>query len=189
VTLGDDLDRKVFDAVFGRKVIQNNFRATYFEFIVGELLGPDWRHFGLEWAGFDFLGPQGERLEVKQSAARQSWAAGKAGYAPPQFDIRERTGRWEGPKWIPGPGRQAHIYVFGWHPVTDEEQCDQRDPEQWEYYVARADQLPPQKGISLGPLRRLVEPVGAAQLRAQVDKVSQKLELADLPDADTPHPR
>jgi hypothetical protein len=92
-------------------------------------------------------------LEVKQSAALQTWTAPKKP-ATPTFDIRERTGYYEGAVWIPQIGRLAHIYVFAHHPIRDES-TDHRDPRQWRFYVIPTRELPPSKTIALSMVASL----------------------------------
>lgn len=59
------------------------WRGPLVEAQVAELLGAAWRYEGSNWGGWDFVGPHGHRLEVKQSAALQPWgparSAGQAG--------------------------------------------------------------------------------------------------------------
>jgi hypothetical protein len=53
----------------------------------------------------------GKRLEVKQSAARQTWAAPKRP-RPPRYGIPERTGYYEdGVKWTALPQRGAGLRI------------------------------------------------------------------------------
>ena len=119
---------KVADAAFGRPLITNVLRGHVVEAIVACALEPDWTWCSQDYASWDFEHPGGLRLEVKQSAARQSWATSDKPSAC-SFDIAERKGRWEGAVWIDEPGRAAHIYIFAHHPIAESE-ADHRDPEQ-----------------------------------------------------------
>ena len=114
------------------------------------------------------------RIQVKQSAARQSWHATLSPTPRPCFAIATKTGRWEGPAWIAEPGRNAEIFVLAWHPVADDT-ADHRDPAQWLFYVVPETALPAQKSISLPVLARLASPVAFADLRAQVAAVAAHL--------------
>jgi hypothetical protein len=126
---------------FSKRLIQNNFRAVIAEVIVGHALGADWKHCSADWYGWDFVHADGARLEVKQSARRQTWAAPIKKYVP-RFDVRARTGYWEdGVKWIPKAGRHADIYVFAYHPI-DDDSADHGDPLQWDFYVVAVAKLP-----------------------------------------------
>ncbi len=112
-------------------------------------LGSDWRLVGGDWAAWDLENKNEDRLEVKQSAARQSWNAPSSGISAPRFDIKKRKGYWKnGTTWVSQVGRFADIYVFAWHPITDDS-CDHRDPSQWMFYVVPTNQLPDQKSIGL----------------------------------------
>ena len=63
------------------------------------------------------------------------------------------------------PGRVADIYVFAWHPETDEKLVDQRNPNQWTFYVLRTEELPPQqKSIGLAGVEALTPLVRAQSL-------------------------
>lgn len=128
-----DIRAKASDLAYGRPLIENSYRGLIAEIIVGEALGPQWRLCSGDWGGWDLEHMTGCRLEVKQSAALQTWTAPKKP-APPTFDIREQTGYYEGAAWIPQIGRQAHIYVFAYHPIQDES-ADHRDPRQWCFYI------------------------------------------------------
>ena len=142
------------------------------------LLGPLWRATGADWGGWDFESDDGVRLEVKQSAAKQSWSQPKSSRG--SFDIAPRTGRYDGTVWVPGAGRAAHIYVMAWHGRADDG-CDQRDEAQWEYYAVTTRSLPAaQKSIGLAPLQRLAVPVAAHELERRVDEV-----VAELPSRPT----
>ena len=128
---------------------------------------PDWSWCAGDYSSFDFERNDGKRLEVKQSAARQSWAPPAHGRINPSFDIKERTGRWEGSVFINEPGRAADIYVFAFHPLLDEV-TDHREPGQWEFYPVLTVNLPATQRIGLGAVRRLTNAVGFAELKAKV---------------------
>lgn len=166
---------RLLTEMIGKPVMENTYRGAYSEAQVGVLLGDGWSSAGADWGSYDFLyGATGTRLEVKSSAARQTWK--QRGASVPTFDIAPRQGyyvdgaevnEWRGHEG--GAGRSADIYVFAWHPVYDES-CDQRDECQWEYFVAAADRLPPaQKTIRLSMLRPLCSEANAGTLRSVVD--------------------
>ena len=72
-------------------------------------------------------------VQVKQSAALPSGSNEKNPGKPQaiSFDIH------------PGKiGRQTHIYVFAWHPESDPDVADHRDPGQWRFCVMPEDELP-----------------------------------------------
>ena len=149
-----------------RPVMVNATRANYVEYQIAALLD-DWETVG-DWDGWD-LQRGDTRLEVKAAAARQAW--GQLGPSKGVFDIAPRDGHYRGNDWVVAPGRQAHIYVLAWHGEFDESICDQRDENQWNYYVIRSNDLPErQKTISLGRIRQLVEPTNAANLKDTVER-------------------
>ncbi len=172
-----DIERRVSEAVFGHRLITNVFRGHVVEAIVAEALEPDWTWSSQDHASCDFSRDDGVRLEVKQSAALQSWAVDPPKKICASFDIAPRKGYWEGLTWISEPGRRAHIYLFAFHKTIDET-ADHRDPSQWLFYVVRADDLPDARTISLGPLGRLAQPCGFAELHDQVAKVAEECGFA-----------
>jgi hypothetical protein len=149
-----------------RPIIINIRRAEYVEDQVGLALGSTWRYLGEPW---DFEDDAGRRVEVKASAARQTWKQTQPSKA--KFDIARRTGYWDKESvWVDHPGRNADVYVLAWHGRYDDG-ADQRDETQWEYYVVPARSLPNQKSIGLARVRRLAEPVSWDGLADAVDAV------------------
>lgn len=152
----DGIQRRLFDALLSKPLVSNTFRGMLVEAIVAEALEPQWRWCADGWGSFDFEGPNGMGLEVKQSAARQNWHDHDSKACVPRFDIAERTGYWdEKSKWFDAPGRAAAIYVFAHHPIFDAALADHRDPAQWDFYVVSAQALPAQRSIGLGGARML----------------------------------
>ncbi len=132
---------------YDQRVIANVRRSDYVESMVAVALGSGWQWEG-DWELWDLAcRSDGVRVEVKQSAAMQTWSLPDE-TPKPSFDIAPRQGD-EKPK------RHADIYVFAWHPLR-EESADHRCVEQWEFYVVAEKDLPAnQKTIRLGPLTRL----------------------------------
>lgn len=91
---------------------------------------------------------------MKQSAARQTWTSAESTPNKPSFDIRARSGRWEGAKWIEAEGRAADLYIFAYHPVATDD-ADHRNPCQWIFHVVRTDLLPATQRLSLKSARGL----------------------------------
>jgi hypothetical protein len=56
-----------------------------------------------------------------------------------------------------GAGRNADLFIFAWHPRTDEA-ADHRDPRQWLFHVVAEPLLPLGKSISLAGDRALTSP-------------------------------
>jgi hypothetical protein len=152
----DAIRDHVSRVAFGSPVVQNNLRALVVEAIIDCALSPTWRWVSKDWAGWDFEHSESRvRLEVKQSAARQTWRA-PPNPTSPRFDIRERSGYWDdGATWVDQAGRLAQIYIFAHHPVTDDT-ADHRDAMQWRFYVVTASALPSAVGsIGLSRLAAL----------------------------------
>ncbi|MCB9997888.1 MAG: hypothetical protein H6871_02835 [Methylobacteriaceae bacterium] len=181
--MSDELKREVFDRVakfaFGKPLIDNNFRGVVAEAIVGMTLPSGWRWCSESWGGWDFEHSDGTRLEVKQSAARQSWKAPSKGPSERRFDIAMRTGHWLGEVWVDAPGRKAQIYVFAFHPLLHEA-VDHRDPLQWEFYVVPAGQLPSSKSITIKRLRTFAKALLFLELGTAVENLRQRTESAPL---------
>jgi hypothetical protein len=158
--------------LFDQRLIQNQFRSAYIEAMIEPYLKPDgWRYVGDGWSGWDF--ERGEhpkdRLEVKQSAAQQTWSDARNIQTRGVFDIAARTGYFSesGTKYAAIPGRCAGIYVFAWNPIFGTD-TDHRDPNQWQFYVVSASALPEgQRTISLSKIKRLANPVKIAELAAR----------------------
>lgn len=165
----DEIRAKTCSVVFGEPIIENSYRGIVAEVIIGAALGADWKWCSGDWRGWDFEHSTGCRLEVKQSAARQTWPAPKKA-RPPVFDIRERTGYYEGADWTAKTGRHSHVYVFAYHPVIDDT-ADQRAPEQWRFHVVAATHLPAQKTISLAQVGLLSDGTRWGELSAAIEAV------------------
>ena len=159
-------------AIFGKPLVVNVWRALLVESLIDLALPGGWTWCAADYAGWDFQHADGTRLEVKQSAARQSWAAGVQSPVGPRFDNATRTGAWDGVTWLPAaePKRHADIYVLAYHPVMDNS-ADHRDPHQWTFHVVATVRLPATKSISLKAVRRLASPIGFADLAATVEGV------------------
>lgn len=144
--------------------MQNNLRGHWVEAMVCELLGDGWKHTGADWAAWDIESDDGLRVEVKQSARRQSWGESTSS---PRFSIQAARGHYpDGKAYLPNltGSRLADIYVFAWHDGED-----QRVVSQWEFYVVEAGRLPEgRKTIGLDAIRRLVNPVQADQLLNEI---------------------
>jgi hypothetical protein len=153
----NEIPMKVKARAFGKLVIQNDFRGIVAESIVEAALISTWKCCSGDWLGWDFQLPDGTRIEVKQSAARQTWTAPKHP-SPPTFDIRTRSGHYVGSEWHAEIGRHAHIYVFAYHPIVDTS-ANHLDPRQWLFYVVPAERLPPNKTIGLARVASLAPAV------------------------------
>ncbi|WP_172125283.1 hypothetical protein [Devosia sp. 919] len=155
------------DTIFGKPLVTNVYRSVIVEAIVATAL-PDWNWCSADYASCDFIHPDGTRLEVKQSAMRQTWVT-KAP-SKPSWDIAARTGFWEnGTDWTERAGRNADVYVLGLHDLVDDN-ADHRDPAQWQFFVLSEHRLPSTKRLGLATAMRLVQPVGCSDLAGAVRK-------------------
>jgi hypothetical protein len=152
---------------FGGPLISNTYRGLIAEIIVSEALGADWDMCSGDWRGWDFQHRDGCRLEVKQTAARQTWTASRAA-TKPKFDIRTRTGYFEGADWVADPRRFADIYLFAYHPIFNDT-ADHCDPRQWRFHVIMSNRLPPGKTISLSKIAPLSEQLAWENLGEAVE--------------------
>jgi len=163
-----DATTRLAQRLLGTPLIRNSIRGELVEEMVAVALEPEWALCGGDWGSCDLGQVDGPlRIQVKQSAARQSWHADASPPPRPTFSIATKTGRYEGATWIAEPGRNAEIFIFAWHPVADAT-ADHRDPDQWQFFVVPETALPAQKSISLSALARLVDPVPFANLSACV---------------------
>lgn len=165
---------------YDRPVMSNLIRPHYVEFMIGAALGSAWTVVSADWAGWDLEHAEGARIEVKQSAALQTWSGRpslNSRTTRGSFDVRRRTGYWTdgGARWLAYEGRSADLFVFAWHPVVEASGADQRDPWQWLFYVVPERELPLQKTIGLAAIGRRWKPVGFDDLAAAVDEAVRAL--------------
>ncbi|HVW55187.1 MAG TPA: hypothetical protein VHC00_05875 [Rhizobiaceae bacterium] len=154
-------------AIFGRPLVTNIYRSVIVEAIVATAL-PEWEWCSSDYAPYDFT-RNNIRLEVKQSAIRQTWSTAR--FSRPSWDIAPKTGYWlNGITWVPAPGRNADLYVLALHSITDE-RADHRDPSQWLFYVAPAACLPETKRIGLRAVEKLASAVSVQQLSTRVEEI------------------
>jgi hypothetical protein len=178
----DEVRTKACDVSYGKRLVENGYRGLVAEIIVGAALGSEWRLCSGDWGGWDLEHVTDRcRLEVKQSAARQTWVAPKKS-RPPRFGIPERTGYYEdGVKWtaLPQRGRPAHIYVFAYHPIRDDS-ADHRDASQWQFHVVAADRLPASQSIGLAKVISLSAALPWAGLRIAIEKARKTVMSAEI---------
>ena len=155
--------------------MNNVHRAQFVECLIALALGDEWQltwQQGWDWAAWDLESQSGIRLEVKQSAQKQAWhRPSQTPKRNPRFDIAPRQGYWtrEGSHWVDRPGRPADLYVFAWHGESQADRCDQRDAEQWLFFVVREQDLPrEQKSIGLKAIEELVTPCRVDELKGAV---------------------
>ena len=156
-------------ALFGRPLLNNVHRSLLVEAMVAAALPKGWHWNAGDWSSCDLVHDDGTRLEVKQSAARQSWHPPDGKPSASSFDIAPRTGEWVGKEWRAGAGRNAELYVLAHHPVTDGA-ADHADPTQWRFFPLFSQGLPPTKRNTFGAVLRLPAPAGIIDLPAQVER-------------------
>ena len=152
-----DVAQRLAQRLFDRPLIQNSFRGAFVEELIAPYMSKGgWRHCGDDWGSWDFEHPSGSRLELKQSAAVQSWSNDDAKIeTSPSFNISAKSGYWAGKDWFDAPGRHANIYLFAWHGERSLKSADHRTIDQWEFFALNAGDLPRQRSIKLGALRAL----------------------------------
>ena len=157
------LARRLFD----RRLIQNQFRSLFVEAMIEPVIEPGgWIYVGDNWNGWDFENRTESstfRLEVKQSAKRQTWTSSRPRSSRAVFDIAERSGYFANgaASWTPSRGRSADIYLFCWHPIDDVDLVDHRSPDQWLFFPVANRRLPKgQKTIGLSGVRDLSRSCG-----------------------------
>lgn len=165
---------KVGQAAFGNPLVTNVLRGQVVEAIVAMALEPEWRWCAADYSGWDFERGDGLRLEVKQSASRQSWATAKPSRAT--FDVAARTGYNSDTSWVDAPGRHAHLYVFAHHPLTGDE-VDHRDPDQWNFHIVPTAVLPPVKQLGIGQIEQLGRRCTFDTLRDTVADVASTIDI------------
>ena len=166
--------RTAFMRRYDRCVMNNTERGHYVECMVALALGSDWEQTPWDWAPWDCQHKTSKiRIEIKQSAARQSWDRETLSRRrSPSFDIAPRKGYWTEAesRWVISPGRPAHIYIFAWHDERRSERADHRDPDQWLFFVAPEKRLPDsKKSIGLTGLREISPSHGIAALKGAVE--------------------
>jgi len=181
----NDLPNQIFAQIirdlFDQPVIGNLYRPHYVERMIALALGEGFQLVSADWSGWDIESREGLRIEVKQSAAWQTWSnATGAKPSSGTFDISARTGHWAdgGATWVPHAGRQAHLYIFAWHQITGPDKVDHRDPSQWLFYVVPSADLPAaQNTIRQSVVARRWSERRFSELRSAVRKLVNELAL------------
>lgn len=171
VLSGVEVVDRLVARLYGSPLVRNDLRGELVEEMVAVALEPDWRLCGSDWASCDLIhSAAGFRMQVKQSAARQTWRSSKQSVSIPRYSIASKQGRWEGDIWIAEPGRNADVFVFAWHKVLDDS-CDHRDPSQWVFYAVAEPRLPSLRSISLSAIEGLGSSFTVTELKEGVAQV------------------
>ncbi len=169
----------LFRRLYGKPVVRNDLRGELVEQLVGMALAPEWTHCGSDWGSCDLRHEQtGCTIQVKQSAAQQSWVASDRGYRAPRFSIARKTGRYEGADWVVGRGRNADIFVFGWHGRNGGD-CDHADPLQWSFYVVPESHLPDQDSLGLRQIEQITKAVEFFELSSAVGVAMSQIDVKE----------
>lgn len=150
-------------------------RGDIAEEIVLAALEPEWKLCSEDWAGWDLINDIGQRIQVRQSSALQTWESMHP--KTRSFNIAPAQGYWKnGRVWIDHPARHAEIYILAWHPVLDAVETDHLDPQQWRFFVIPAIELPMQKSIRQTVVASRWSAVAFAMLRDTVNSVSASIQ-------------
>lgn len=171
----DEVITSAATAIFGKPLVTNVYRSVIVEAMIAGAL-TDWTWCSADYAEHDFIHTDGTRLEVKQSAMRQTWVT--KGVPKPSWDIAPRKQVWRDDMWVDAPGRNADVYVLALHAVMDET-ADHREPSQWSFFVIPAYRLPASKRLSLPAAKLLVEPVMINELPGAVAAATAQASAAD----------
>lgn len=155
----------------GSCLMDNTARGMLAEFLVAAACGLHTKP-RVEWESYDLCTSGGTKIEVKSTAAVQSWK--QAAPSPLEFDIAKRR-RWDYERgvWSPTADRWADLYVFC---VLDG--TDPLNVEAWQFYVLSRDVLDQQRPngekIRLKPLCRELSPHQCSyrNLKGTIEKVS-----------------
>ena len=184
LSVHDRVVNRLLNRLYNQPLIDNVDRGVYLEYLV-ELalkeLDPAWECMP-GWSLWDLEHKDsGARIEVKQSAKRQTWSVGpKAASSAPRFSIAPTKSYWDSATevWIETkPQRWADLYVFAYHPEYDRGIADHRRPEQWEFYLVPERDLPrEQESIGLNPVKNTAILCSFATLAGEITRV-----IAELP--------
>ena len=194
--LHDQVVQSLNERFYSQPLIDNVYCGDYVETLILFALGQGWKQTP-EWSSWDLEREDGVRVEVKQSAALQSWYRSTGIKKPcPSFDIAPRAGYYtdssDAAVWVgldPGEPdflRAADLYIFAWHPETYPDIADHRRAEQWEFYVVPESKLPPKpqgtKSQTIAPstAKKLAAAVAYAELAARVTAVADRIPSGDL---------
>ena len=180
--------RRVMDRLlhqYERKIMDNVERGAYVECMIAEHLGPDWVlawEMEFDWASWDLQHtPTGTRVEIKSSARRQPWHTIPESKAiSPKFSLKWPVQYWDGVKYVRISEGETILdfYIFAWHGEPKQGIADHRNPDQWEYYVARLDQLPKgRKSIGLPWLKANAKSCTGEQLATTLEEAIDSLKV------------
>lgn len=161
---------RLVERLYGHRLVRNVLRGELVEQIVLDSLGAGWIA-AEDYGSWDIAHHSGFRIQVKQSAALQTWHSELSGPSRPRFMIDERLGYSQQKLAVDEPrARHCEVFVFAWHPIFSKE-ADHRDASQWLFYVVAEPVLPKQKSIGLSGLSSLTAPIGQEALAGALAKM------------------
>jgi hypothetical protein len=142
-----DVEARFFREAFGRPLLDNTLRGLWCEFMLCEALGHGCRPVGLAWHPWDLqIGPNEAdfperiRIQVKNSAALQTWNEARGTTSAPLFNLAWRRCPQDFRATHPetpceAEGFLCDLFILCHHPVTDWAVADHREPGQWRFYL------------------------------------------------------
>ncbi|WJE46680.1 hypothetical protein QRD90_21110 [Peribacillus frigoritolerans] len=149
------------------KILTNNLRGIFAEFLIGTALGC----LNVEWDAYDLV-YKGMKIEVKSSAYIQAWHKEK--YSNISFSIgAKKEYDYTTNKYNPTVKRNADIYVFCLLKEKNLELIEPLNTAQWEFYLALTKDLdihfPNQKTISLNSLKKIAQRSTYEELKKTIE--------------------
>jgi hypothetical protein len=158
----DRIRAKLSAALFDQKLIQNNLRGIWMEYVVAEalganfrLVGQDWHAWDIEWGEQKAKYPDRVRIQVKNTSRTQTWGKKLQLYTDCQWTISLRNRPSYFDKYNPEIpceqyGFHCELFVLCHHPEEDWCLADHRDLAQWDFYL-----LPVTRDHSIYPIQHV----------------------------------
>jgi hypothetical protein len=156
----------------------DDVKGVFAEWLVHRLLGIESRR-RVSWANSDVITPEGVRIEVKASSYWQSWKFldekglpyDKPLHTPVQNESSLRFGGLRARDATNAsaaksqPMLKSHLYVFVLNKEKDLSKWNAMDLSQWDFYIARAEDLAQiaGKSVTVAKLRPAYGPLSANQ--------------------------
>ncbi|TYP95431.1 hypothetical protein LX73_0735 [Fodinibius salinus] len=177
----EDVHNKVIDLMYSTHILNNSHRGDVAEALVMMALGDEWNFVGLGWHPWDLQygsGPDRIRIQVKNIALQQIWGETKSptlvfGWKsnPPSYFERDNPG-----VEIEDEGYFCDLFVFCLHLVSDEDNADQVDPQQWSFLVIPTEDLrSKRKSMVLSKALDKWTPIKWPELAEKVEVVANRL--------------
>jgi len=143
----DSVKARFFRDAFGTHLLDNTVRGLWCEFMIAEALGPECSAVGLGWHPWDLqIGPDAAsmperiRIQIKNSAALQSWNVASGTRTKCSYSLTWRRPPAYFSAYFPhtpceDAGFLCDVFVLCHHPVEDPERADHRDPTQWRFFL------------------------------------------------------